>query len=249
MQIEILRKQIDSYLKEYISFIGIDSFPAYVLQFREVSLSRADSQGYEVPACTSYKVETDKHTLSIATNLELSKHVAFHEFTHILDSDQYVHGDKVRYAGLSGYTEYHASQVELVQLLGAECISDITPFSMNTILSTLSGQKTVSQYILEKHQHAIELFSRSDFPANIDAWKSAVGVLYNYWGLRSICEMYATDFVEVINNGAFMKYISTLNFCRMNNLMHGWLDAVKIDSSIPLYINAVFSVIQDYKLS
>ena len=66
--------------------------------------------------------------------------------------------------------------------------------------------------------------------------------------LRSICEMYATDFTETIDNGAFLKYIPTLNFTLINNLMHGWLDKAKIDLSIPLYTNTIFPIIQDYKL-
>ena len=108
-----------------------------------------------------------------------------------------------RNTGLSGYTEYHASQVELACLVGAETSKCILSFSMNKIIFTFAGNKTVLQYVKEKYQHAIDLFSRDDFPTNISTLKSAFGVLYNYWGLRSICEMYATDFVEIINNEVF----------------------------------------------
>ena len=245
---ELIRKQIDSYVHEYIQFMGIGSFPAFDLQFKEVSLSKADSQGFEVPAYTFYQIQPQKHTLVISTNIELSKHLMFHEFTHILDSALYVNGDNKRYAGLSGYTEYHASQVELAQLLGASTTNDIPAFSMNTIISTFTGNKSVSQYVREKQQHAIELFSRDDFPANISTLKTAVGILYNYWGLRSICEMYATDFTETIDNSAFLKFIPTTLFITSNNLMHGWLNQTSIELSIPVYTYIVFPVIQDYKL-
>ena len=75
-------------------------------------------------AFTAYQTQTNKHTLVVSTNLKLAKHLIFHEFTHIYDSYRYVKGDKVRCAGLSGFTEYHASQVELVQLLNVENIDD-----------------------------------------------------------------------------------------------------------------------------
>lgn len=243
-----ITKQLSIYVNEYMKFMGIEQFPQYALQTQEASKSTADSQGFEVAAATFYQPLTGQHTLLVSTNLCLSKYLMFHEFTHMLDSELYVNGDKMRYAGLSGYTEYHASQVELAQLLGAKTVDAVPLFSMNTVISTLAGEKSVSKYVQEKHWHAIDLFSRSDFPVNVNTLKSAFGVLYNYWGLRSICEMYATDFTETIDNGAFLKYIPTLNFTLINNLMHGWLDKGKIDLSIPLYTNTIFPIIQDYKL-
>lgn len=242
-------KQLNVYVNEYKGFMGIKQFPKYTLQTQEASKSTADLQGYEVAAATFYQPLTGQHTLLISTNLSLSKYLIFHEFTHMYDSELYVNGNKMRYAGLSGYTEYHASQVELVQLLGAKTIDTAPSFSMNMIISTFAGDKSVLQYVQEKYQHAIDLFSRADFPANVNTLKSALGVLYNYWGLRSICEMYATDFVETIDNGVFTKFIPTVNFTLQNNLMHGWLDKAKIDLSIPLYVNTIFPIIRDYKLA
>lgn len=59
--------------------------------------------------------------------------------------------------------------------------------------------------------------------------------------------MYATNFVETIDNEAFLKIIPTMKFSLINNLMQGWLDENKIDLSILLYTNT-FPIIQDYKL-
>lgn len=229
--------------------MGTNQFPKYELQFNEVSLNVADNYGFNSVAFAAYQTQTNKHTLVVSTNLKLSKHVIFHEFTHIYDSYRYVKGDKVRYAGLSGFTEYHASQVELMQLLNVENIDDSFTFSMDSIINTISGKKSVKQYIDERQQHAIDLFERKDFPANLETLKSALGILYNYFGLRSICEMYAIDYKEKINNEAFLKYISTLQFCPLNNLMHGWLDEKKIDQSIELYVNIIFPLIEKFKLA
>ncbi len=243
-----LKEQLNTLVDEYKNFMGFSWFPEFDLQTKIASLVIADSQGFESAAVTTYQPITGQHSLCVSVNLELSKYLMFHEFTHMHDSEIYVNGDKVRYAGLSGYTEYNASQIELACLVGAETIGCIPSFSMNKIISTFAGNKTVLQYVKEKYQHAKDLFSRDDFPSNISTLKSAFGVLYNYWGLRSICEMYANDFVEIIDNEAFLKIIPTMKFSLINNLMHGWLDENKIDLSVPLYTNTIFPIIQDYKL-
>ena len=245
----LIEKQLCTYVDEYKNFMRIENFPRYNLQTREVSLSVAEAQGFDVVASAGYNPQTNQHTLTVSTNLNLSKHFIFHEFTHMLDSELYVNGDKMRYAGLSGYTEYHAAQIELAQLLGAKSIDAIPKFSIEKTISTFAGDKSVTQYICDKQQHAIALFSREDFPADIASLKTAFGILYNYWGLRSICEIYATNYIETINNTAFLKYIPTTFFTALNNFMHGWLDKAKIDLSIQAYINTVFPIIKDYKLA
>ena len=244
-----IAEQLNAYVDDYKVFMGIDCFPQYCLQTKSVSLAIADTQGFEVAAGAAYDPITGRHTLTISTNLNLERYLAFHEFTHMYDSEVYVNGDKTRYCGLSGYTEYHAAQVELAQLLGAKTIDAIPSFPMNTKISTFAGEKSVSQYVQEKYQHAIDLFGRADFPADLNTLKSAFGVLYNYWGLRSVCEMYATDFVETVNNTNFLKFVPTLYFAHTNNLMHGWLNKAQIDLCIPLYINTIMPIIRDYKLA
>lgn len=237
---------LNTFEDDFKEFVGIKHFPTYQLTTKKVSLSVADSRGFDSAASTFYNPKTNTHTLQISTNLILPKYLIFHEFTHILDTDLYAEKDSTKYAGLSGFTEYHASQIELLQLLGAKNINDIISFNMDTIISTFSGKKSVLQYVQEKHQHAIQLFKRPDFPADLETLKSAFGVLYNYWGLRSICEMYAFDYLEEIQNDAFLQFISSMNFCLMNTMMHGWLDKYKIEKSIPLYINTLFPLAKDY---
>lgn len=233
---------------DFKQFMGIADFPLYKLITKEVSLSVADSQGYDSAASTFYNPKTNGHTLQLSSNLILSKYLVFHEFTHILDADMYANSNSTAYAGLSGYTEYHASQIELMQLLGAKTANEKITFSVNAIINTLSGETSVIQYVRGKLQHAIQLFNRDDFPANIDTLKSAFGVLFNYWGLRSICEMYALDYVEEIQNDAFLRFIPSMNFCLLNIMMHGWLDKQEIKKSILLYINTLFPLIKKYNL-
>lgn len=240
-------------LKEYESnfkkFMGIDTFPQYTLYTKEVSLWVADTQGYDSAASTHYDIQSNSHTFTVSTNLILCEYLMFHEFVHMLDSELYVKNDKIRYLGISGFTEYHASQIELLAMLGVRSINDEPSFSMDTIIQTFSGDKSVKQYISEKQQHAIELFSRADFPSNIETLKSSFGVLHNYWGLRSICEMYATDYTENIENQSFLNYIPTNVFVLLNRLMRGWLNDSAIDASIPLYANTLVTLAKQYKLA
>lgn len=245
---EMIIRKIQLYEENFKKFMGIADFPTYKLATKVASLSVADSRGFDSAASTFYQPKTDSHTLQVSTNLILSQYLLFHEFTHILDSEMYAKGDSMRYAGLSGFTEYHASQIELMQLLGATSVNDSISFPMQTTIHTFSGEKSVAQYIQDKQQHAIELFSRDDFPADIDTLKSAFGILYNYWGLRSICEMYSSDYVENVQNDAFLKFIPSVYFSLLNTLMHGWLDTSIIEKSIPLYLNTLFPLIQQYKL-
>lgn len=59
----------------------------------------------------------------------------------------------------------------------------------------------------DRRQAAIDIFSMTNFPTNIEMLKVAVGVLYNYLGLRSVCRMYADDYIEEINNAVKMTII------------------------------------------
>lgn len=76
-----------------------------------------------------------------------------------------------------------------------------------------------------------------------------MGIFYNYLGLRAICEMYSTDYKEMINNGAFLKFIPTQHSVALNSLMHGWFDAKKIETSIVIYINIIFLLIREFRLT
>ena len=105
-------------------FLGIETFPQYTIRSKEASVLVADSQGYESIARSHFDVKNNTHTLTISTNYEPCEYIMFHEFTHMLDSENYVKNDPTRYIGLSGFTEYHASQIELLALLGLKSIND-----------------------------------------------------------------------------------------------------------------------------
>lgn len=235
---------LTAYQNEYKQFVGMDKLPLFDTQTREMSLMTADARGYDSAAISHYNPKTQKHILTFSSNVEPHKQLVYHEFTHMVDAELYASGDPLRYAMLSGFSEYHASQIELMKLLGAKTVNEKISFSMSTIINTIMGNKTVSQYVEEKRLHAVALFKRGDFPADLAALKSAMGVLFNYFGLRSVCKMYATDYSEKIDNAAFLNHISVLQFAPVNKHMHGWLDKDSIEISMKMYWGIMCSLMQ-----
>ena len=244
----LLTSKIKSYEKDYRAFMKIDSFPNYLLEQKTVSLETAESQGFESLASAQYDFNNFKHKIIVSNNIPIKRYLVFHEFTHILDAEMYSSNNKQRYSGISGYTEYHASQIELLELLGANSVEDTISFSNSTIINTVSGEKTVLQYMSEKHQHALSLFGRKDFPSSIEVLKSALGVLFNYWGIRSICKMYSTDYSLNENNQPFLTTIPHDVFVIFNNMMNGWVDNSKIELSIKLYLGVICSLAKEFNL-
>ena len=217
--------------------MNIHNFPTFTIIATEVSEKELLLRNYSSAASATYESSTQKHELVVRTNIPKEKYIFFHEFTHMLDAEQYVDNQKISNKGLSGYTEYHAAQVELMQLLGAKSINDDISFTMNSPLVTIGGTKSVSQYVEEKFQHATELFESTEITNNEQYCMDSLGVLFNYFGLRSICKMYSSDYSENVSFGAFVKYISTYYFYFLNNHMSGWFDKDKIIQCHNIYLN------------
>ena len=237
MSTNLLANEIMDYQKDFSNFMDIHSFPSFTIITTEVSEKELELRGYAPAASASYESSTQKHELVVRTNIPKEKYIFFHEFTHMLDAEQYVDNQKISNKGLSGYTEYHAAQVELMQLLGAKSINDDISFTMNSPLVTIGGTKSVSQYVEEKFQHATELFESTEITNNEQYCMDSLGVLFNYFGLRSICKMYSSDYSENVSFGAFVKYISTYYFYFLNNHMSGWFDKDKIIQCHNIYLN------------
>lgn len=57
MHRDLLVEQLKTYEDEFRVFMGIEEFPTYELETKEVSIIIADSQGFEVVASTSFQVQ------------------------------------------------------------------------------------------------------------------------------------------------------------------------------------------------
>ena len=249
MDRSVIFNEVKRIENEYKHFMGITTFPPYTLSLKEISALKADLRGYESTATAYYDFHNNCHAMQLSSNLLMMRYIVFHEFTHILDFENIDNKNKIAYMSITGYTEYHASQVELMQLLGANFVGEIICFSMNDNINTLLGNTSVLKYIQEKQNLAVQLFSRNDFPADLETLKIAIGVLFNYWGLRSICKMYAADYSEEVRNDSFLHFISEDDFNALDILMKGWLEKNQIAKSCILYMKIISHLISKYKLS
>lgn len=237
-------------LELYKKFMGIDEMPDFNIVPMEIKLEEAEQKGYGVPASHFYDVGTGKHKLNVWKDIYKSilhaDYILFHEFTHMYDTVAYSK-DKKLYAANRGFTEYHAAQVELLKLLGAESIEDKISFSLTQPIEIISGRKTVYEYITNSHVAAIELISRSNFPDSIESLATGLGMIFNHLGRISICQMYANDYDkymdEIENMTVEESYIGD-NFSEIKSIMKGFLGKTDIRNIGEIYFSTIFELIQ-----
>lgn len=230
-----IEEKLENTKIKFMKFMKLNSFPHFDIIIQNITLDSNEAQQYMKAAGALYDFKTQRHSLIINPLIDFNEYIVFHEFTHILDTEQYANNDRVRYVYLSGYTEYHASQIELLNLLGAKKVNKRVRFKMNQIINTIAGNITVQEYIEDKHNQAIELFNDGSFLVNDEYMIASLGVLFNYWGLRSICEMYAKDYKENKNNDAFLKRIPPLYFISLDSSMHGFMNDKQINIIMKQY--------------
>ena len=145
---------IKPYRESYKQFMGINTFPMFTTEYFDIEIN----QEYVSVAKAEYDFQTKQQKLLISGNVEYyPKYLLYHELTHILDADMYSNGDKKHDCCLTGYMEYHASQVELMCLMGAKTIRDKLSFSMDDLSNHLDW--TVGHFLDEKYKAASELIS------------------------------------------------------------------------------------------
>lgn len=240
-----MNDQINIALEDFKKFMRLNDFPDFEISY---ALTDSDSNSPNIEACANYAINSKQHTLILPIDFSVSKSTLFHEFTHIWDYETQVQGDKIRSIGLNGYSEFHASQVQLAHLLSFPTIDSISSFSMNKTICPHGESITVEQHINDKYDCAVSLFENNYFRKNAKCLLTSLGVLFNYWGFRSICEKHATDYQELINNSVFLDSIPTNLFSSMNRLMHGFLTEEEITQSIDIYNRIISHIIEHYRI-
>jgi len=248
---------LESYIKGcesyFIHFCEINSFPKYQIVSKELTLDKALKQGFDSVAAAFYDVTTGTHRLEIWSQLYLpqmnAKYLVFHEFTHILDAEIYSQKDKLKNVSNKGYTEYHAAQNDLMQLLGEKSVSEQFSFNMNQHFETFSGKKSALEFLMMPHKHAVEMINRKDFPANIEALAVTLSLIFNYYGRRSICKMYANNFEDTADNTIIARLIHEDTVKALDVFMVGRLDKGKVAMIDTLYQRMAISLAQQFKLA
>ena len=209
--------------------------------------------GFDATAAVFYDIPTGKHTLEIWSKLSLSQmnaeYLLFHELTHIWDAEVFSQRDKIKHMSNKGYTEYHAAQIDFMKLLGAKNITEPISFSMKQIFETFSGTKTAKEFVDMPRNLAMELINRDDFPANIETLATTMGAIFNYYGRRSICKMYAIDYVADEDMSVIAGFIGKETVQTLDTFMLGWLGTTRVSILDAHYWKMVVALAQRSKLA
>lgn len=246
---QLINKYVGRNLESYKKFMGIREMPDFNIVPMEITLEDAMQMGYGVPASHHYDVGKDKHTLRVWKDIYKSilhaDYILFHEFTHMYDTVTYSAKNKVLYASNRGFTEYHAAQVELLKLLGAESIEEIMSFSLTQPIEIISGHKTVLEYITNSYVAITHLISNSNFPDSIQSLSSGLGMIFNHLGRISICEMYANDYdqykSEIGNMNLEESHIGD-KFSDIKSIMKGFLRKTDILNIGEIYLSIIIEL-------
>lgn len=245
---------VDMYVRkceiDFLKFMGISCLPSYTVTPINITQEEADSKGYAVPANVKYDFDTNTHHMriwSIFPTLS-ADYIMFHEFTHMIDIERFCKSDRIKYIANKGYTEYHASQVALMKLLGAETVASSLLFSMEQTIETYSGSKSVAQLINTPLNTVSEIIQRKDFPSDISDVSTAIGLVFNYYGYRSICKLFATNHSESEDKSSIISFMGDNTIKLLDTLMVGWFSDSKVDIVDKIFNELFFSMMKKYRL-
>lgn len=249
----LLKQFIKKCESDFMCFCGIDTFPPYNVVSKEMTLDKSKKEGFDSVASAFYDVSTGAHRLEMWSKLYLpqmnAEYLVFHELTHILDAETYSQKDKCKNVANKGYTEYHAAQNDFMQLLGAKNITEPFSFSMKQRFETFSREESAFDFLMQPHNHAISMIERDDFPASIEALAVTLGLIFNYYGRRSVCKMYATDYVDNADNSVIAGFIREDTVKALDMFMLDWFTKERVSMIDSLYYKMVISLAQQYHLS
>lgn len=234
---------------DFLKFMNVSCLPNYTITPIDITQEEADSKGYAAPANVKYDFDTNTHHMSIWTIFPTlsADYIMFHEFTHMIDTERFCKSDKIKYIANKGYTEYHASQVALMKMLGAETIDSSLSFTMEQAVETYSGGKSVTELISTPLNTISEIINRDDFPADIGTISIVIGLAFNYYGYRSICQMFADNYTGSENTSALNQLLGDSTVKLLDKLMYGWFDNSKVAVIDNLCKNLIFSMLKEYK--
>lgn len=252
MENEQLSLYMNRCMKDYEQFMGISSLPEFRLISKHISLSAANTSGWGAWATHKFDFQTMSHSIEVWEDLwkpQLhGEYVTFHELTHLMDTEILVKGDKKRNVEMRGFLEYHASQVEIIKILNNNRINNCLPFSMNQTVETVASSKSIQEFVDEPANTANSLIGRGDFPKDVETFVTTIGLIFNYYGRRSICLMYAKDFKEDIEKDKFARVIGKEQFVALDAFLQGRLNPKQIEVLGQFYFRMVVAKMKEYGL-
>ncbi|MBR0456960.1 MAG: hypothetical protein IJJ01_09855 [Firmicutes bacterium] len=242
--------------KEYMEFMGLDSFPAVERKPVVLTMEEANAKGYGVWAQVLYNVETDKYSLLAWKDLYIPElhadYILFHEYTHVADIEKLAKKDKSKYTKIRGYMEYHASQVELMKQLGATHFSDKISFSMNDVVYGVANDRPVIDVLRNGKKTATDLIQRVDFPTNVEMLATTISLIFNHLGRISICKLYATDYFlyqnELEEFGVEEVFFGKDAWLLIRAIMQGIMSESAIEMEAGIHVGILCRLFERYGL-
>ncbi|WP_346234736.1 hypothetical protein MKY04_16225 [Lysinibacillus telephonicus] len=240
-RIPIIESYINQKLTSYKKFMLIEKMPTFQLVIDETKIT----------ASHNYNVQTDKHSLIVGPNIinKNMEYILFHEFTHMYDVITFSAKNPDVYFANRGYTEYHASQIELLKLLGARDVNDNVTFSLTQPIETIFGNTTLLEYILKLRDTVREEICEINFPGSIASLSSALGMIFNHLGRISICRLYASDydlFKKELEELDFAISFLGENFLKIISIAKGFLNNKEIADFAILFYPIAYELIKKY---
>jgi len=216
---------------DYKKFMGLDSFPDFDVKYFTPDLAG----DYTYGARAEFDMVTKAHMLLLPDKFDVSRFLLFHELTHILDMETLATGEKNHDFCLTGYMEYHASQVELMVMMGAESVKDKIAFSMQDYVE--QSDWTVECYLKNKLDTAQRLIAER----NQQTRKDGLDAFFNFLGLKSVCGMFATDFEEKYCYQGIAEKLPSFLLLNLRRTYTGWIH--EIDKAVAIYSHAANSIL------
>ena len=143
---------------------------------------------------------------------------------------------------------WYASQIETIKILGYESIGKNISFSMKQQIETVASIKSMQNFVDEPANTAKLLLRRNDFPKDLETLVTTAGLIFNYYGRRSICLMYAQDYRDDIDKMEFSEFIGTAQLAALDTFMRGWLNPTQIDTLGQFYFGMIGTKMKEYGL-
>lgn len=236
--------------KEYMQLLSLISFPEFKLRYTESSPAENANNIFVIKGAATYDCATGQHCLELDADIHtkgnIGKQTVFHEFTHILDNEKFARKDHQRYIANFGYSEYHAAQIGFLKALNIVRIDQEIVFSMGDLIDTPSGNISIRDYVLEPLLLATYAIRQSDFPRDFDELRETLGLIFNYYGKRSICKMYANDYDDIADKDAIEKLLTPAKVRFLNNHLVGWLDENSVADIDKVFCDTFINLFSHY---
>lgn len=220
----LIKSYINQKMTSYKKFMLIEKMPMFEIMIEE---------NIKTPS-HNYDVKIDKHVLKVETNImnRNMEYILFHEFTHMYDVINFSAKNPYLYFANRGFTEYHASQIELLKLLDAKTVNDKISFSLAQPIETILGETTILNYMLELRDSAREGITEKYYVDNLKSFSNVLGMIFNHLGRVSICRLYANDYEaykEELENFELELSFLGEEFSKIVSIARGILDDREIE--------------------